>query len=178
VEFHGRQARLTIFETNVPGFRDKEVIFSEAANRLPILVQRDLTIFFHDENITGEYFPRQNYFKLTKFVAGKKVEESFIKGKGPIQNVILVPFSLREAPDLKIGSTFDLILPAEFKVKLVSIEDVNVPAGKFKAYHFTSEPPKFEIWISADNSRIPVKIKGLGGFPYVLEMKKRATKQK
>lgn len=176
IEYHGEKARLTIFETKVPGFRDKEVIFSEEATDLPILVQRDLTILLRNENITEEYSPKKHSFKLTKFVGGKKAEEYSIKGKGPIQNAILVPFSLRKKPDLKIGSTLDIILPGEFKVKLVSIEDIAVPAGKFNTYHFTSQPPKFEIWISTDSSRVPVKIKGLSGFPYTLEMKKREVR--
>ncbi|MFA7272175.1 MAG: hypothetical protein WC090_05650, partial [Candidatus Omnitrophota bacterium] len=77
----------------------------------------------------------------------------------------------------KIGSSFEITLPGEYTVRLSSIEDVTVPAGKFKAYHFTSEPRKFEIWISADKLRIPVKIKGLGAFSYTLEMKKRVARQ-
>jgi hypothetical protein len=51
---------------------------------------------------------------------------------------------------------------------------VAVPAGKFRAYHFTSAPHKFEIWITADELRLPVKIEGAGGYPYTLMMNKRA----
>lgn len=178
MEYRGQKARMTIFKTDVAGFKDKEVILSQADTYLPLLVQRDISIWFHDEDITEEYFPLQNSFKLTKFKGGKKVEEFMIKGRRPIQNAILVPFSLRGAPGLKIGSTFDVVLPGEFTVRLASIEEISVPAGRFKTYHFTSKPEKFEIWISADNLRIPVKIKGLGGIPYTLEMKKRFTKQR
>ena len=178
IEFQGKKANLIIFKTVVMGFKDKEVIFSEPGKRLPIVVQRDISIFFHNENITEEYFPQENRFQLTKFEDGKKVEEYSIKGKGPIQNAILMPFSLRGIPELKIGSAFKVILPTEYTVKLSSIEEVTVPAGKFKTYHFTSTPEKFEIWISADDSRIPVKIKGLGAFPYTMEMKSRVTKQR
>jgi hypothetical protein len=52
-----------------------------------------------------------------------------------------------------------------------------VPAGKFKAYHFTSTPKKFEIWISKDDYRIPVKIKGLGGYNYTMLMKNHYCKE-
>ncbi|MFH0856060.1 MAG: hypothetical protein V1869_06125 [Candidatus Omnitrophota bacterium] len=177
-EFHGQKANLIIFKTDVAGFKDKEVILSQADTHLPILVKRYISIWFHDENITEEYFPAQNSFRLTKLKDGKKVEEYLVKGKGPIQNAILVPFSLRGAPGLKIGSAFNVILPGEYTVKLTSIEEIRVPAGKFKTYHFTSKPEKFEIWISTDNLRIPVKIKGVGGIPYTLEMKKRLTRQR
>jgi len=176
IEYNGQKAQLTIFKTDVAGFKDKEVILSEAGTYLPILVRRDISIWLRNENITEEYSIRQNSFKLTKFQGGKKTEEYTVKGKKPIQNAILVPFSLRGAPELKIGTTFDVVLPAEYTVKLISIENINVPAGKFKTYHFTSKPEKFEIWISADDLRIPVKIKGLGGIPYTLEMKRRFTK--
>jgi len=178
LEFQGEKANLIIFQTEVTGFKDKEVIFSDPEKRLPIVVQRDISVLFHHENITEEYFPLENRFKLTKFEGGKKVEEYFIKGKGPIQNAILVPFSLRGVGELRIGSALAVILPGEYTVKLSSLEEVVVPAGKFKVYHFTSEPPKFEIWISADDLRIPVKIKGLGAFPYTMEMKKRVAKQR
>ncbi len=176
IEYRGKKASLTIFKTEAPGFKDKEVIFSDSDTSIPFFVQREISIFLHDESITEEYFPSEHYFKLTKFVGGKKVEESRIKGKGPIQNAVLVPFSLRNASRLAIEGTFKVILPGEFTVKLISVEDVVVPAGKFRAYHFTSEPAKFEIWISADNLRLPVKIRGLGGIPYTLEMKKRTFK--
>jgi len=177
LEFRGKKARLIVFRTEAAGFKDKEVIFSESDLSLPLLVKRDITFLFHKENITEEYFPNENSFKLTKFKGDKKTEEYSVKGKRPIQNAILVPFSLRGVADLKIGSSFAITLPGEYTVKLSSIEDITVPAGKFKAYHFTSEPAKFEIWISADDLRIPVKIKGLGAFPYTLEMKKRVVQQ-
>lgn len=178
IEYRGKKANLIIFKTEAPGFKDKEVIFSDRESSIPFFVQREISLFFRDENITEEYFPEEHYFNLTKFVGGKKVEESRISGKGPIQNAILVPFSLRNSSRLGIGSTFKVILPGEFTVKLVSLEDVAVPAGKFRAYHFTSKPEKFEIWISADDLRIPVKIRGLGGIPYTMEMRKRISRQR
>jgi len=178
IEYSGSKVNLCVFKTKVTGFEDKEVIFSDVQTRLPVLVKRDISIWIHKENITEEYFPKNNSLKLTKFEGGKKTEEYFIKGSAPIQSAILVPFSLRNVPDLKIGSTFDIVLPQEFRVKLSSTEEVIVPAGTFKAYHFTSTPPKFEIWISADELRLPVKIKGLGAFSYTLEMKKRVASKR
>ena len=71
-----------------------------------------------------------------------------------------------------MGWTFIAELPTQqFKIELIAIEDVNVPAGTFKCYHFTSVPKKFEIWVTTDERRIPVKIKGMGNFGYILVMK-------
>lgn len=178
VEYHGTKANMIVFKTNMPGFEDKEVIFSEAATGLPIFVDRDISILFRNEHITEEYSSRDFSLKVTKFQKDRKVDEYSLKRKGPLQNAVLLPFSLRNAPELQIGSIFNVILLKEFDVKVGPVEDIVVPAGKFKAYHLTSSPEKFEIWISADKEKLPVKIKGLGALPYVLEMKTRVSRQK
>jgi len=177
VDFRGNKSNLVVFRTHLPGFTDKETIYSDIKTKLPIFVERDLSIFGQKEYILEEYYSLVNTLNIIKFKKGKIVDQYFFKGRAPIQNAILVPFLLRNEKELKIGSTFDIILPQEYKVKLVAIVDVKVAAGEFKAYHFTSVPAKFEIWISADNFRLPVKMKGVG-FPYTLEMKKHSLKEK
>lgn len=177
VDYGGRKVNLVVFKTQAVGFKDTEKIYSSPDDYLPIRVERDVSMWLHQEYITEEYFPLENRMSITKFEGGRKTEEYFYKADRPINNAILIPFSLRKIPDLKIGWTYDIRLPAEFKVKLAGIEDVIVPAGKFKAYHFTSTPPKFEIWISYDRLKIPVKIKGLGAFSYTMAMKKHILKK-
>ena len=56
------------------------------------------------------------------------------------------------------------------------MEEIGIPAGKFKVYHFTSNPNKFEIWITQDPLRLPVKIKGAGGLGYTLVMESYKNK--
>ncbi len=178
VEFQGNKANLVTFKTKVAGFKDTETIYSNPDTYLPIRVERNISsMWLHKEYIVEEYFSQESTLKIDKFEGGKKTKEYNFKGKGPINNAILLPFSLRKVPNLGIGWSCEIILPEVFRVRLVNIEDVTVPAGKFRAYHFTSSPPKFEIWISADDSRIPVKIKGLGGLSYTLSMKKRILKE-
>jgi hypothetical protein len=177
VDFRGRKANLVIFSTQVAGFKDTEKIYSEPDTYLPLSVERDLYIWFHKEYLVEEYSSKENKLNITKFEGGKKTAEYFYQVKGPIHNAILLPFFLRQVPDLRIGWTYDIRLPEEFRVKLVSIEDIAVPAGRYKAYHFTSIPPKFEVWISTDSLRLPVKIKGLSGIPYALAMQKHTLKK-
>ncbi len=177
VDYGGRKMNLVVFKTQVVGFNDTEKIYSAPGDYLPLRVERDISMWLHREYLTEEYFPLENRMSITKFEGGRKTQEYFYKADRPINNAILVPFSLRRIPDLKIGWTYDIRLPAEFKVKLAGIEEVAVPAGKFKAYHFTSTPPKFEIWISNDRLRIPVKIKGLGAFSYTMAMKEYILKK-
>ena len=171
VEFRGRKTNLVIFKTQVTGFKDTETIYSDPETRFPLWIERDLLIWLKKEYLTEEYVKDENRLIITKFKNGRKTEEHQFKGSGPIHNAVLLPFSLRKIPDLRIGWSYKIRIPNEFKVKLVSIEDVTVPAGKFKAYHFTSTPHKFEIWLSVDKLRLPVKIKGAGGYPYTLVMK-------
>jgi len=175
VEFRGRKLNLTIFETEVAGFKDRELIYSDPKTGLPFWVERNVSDWFGKEFLTEDYMQNDRKLLITKYKGGKKVKDYRFSAKGPIDNAVLIPFSLRNTKDLMVGWSSTIWLPQEFKVKCTSIEEVKVNAGRFKAYHFTSTPPKFEIWISADELRLPVKIKGLDGIPYSLIMSKRVT---
>jgi len=175
VDFRGRKLNLVIFKTEVAGFKDTEKIYSDPSNGLPLWVERDISMWLKKEYITEQYIPQAKSLMITKYnkARNKKIEQHFFTADGPIHNAVLLPFIIRREPNLTIGWSYDIRLPDKMKVTLASIEEVAVPAGKFKAYHFTSVPHKFEIWITADKARIPVKIKGVG-FPYTLVMEKRA----
>ena len=177
VELYGKQVNLVTFKTSVFGFNDLETIYSDVSTDLPIRVEREISFLLHDEYIEESYFPEVGKLIIEKFEGTKKVEEFNFKANGPIHNAIILPFSLRRVPDLNIGWSLDVRLPDEFKVTLTSIEEVVVPAGTFETYHFTSQPEKFEIWITTDSLRIPVKIKGCGGMNYTLSMMKRTLKE-
>lgn len=176
MEFRGRKANLVIFKTQVTGFKDTETIYSDPETGLPLWIERDLSFLFKKEYLTEEYIKDENRLVISKFQDNKKVTEYKFKANGPIHCAVLLPFSLRNIPDLNIGWSYTIRLPDEFEVKLASIEDVVVPAGKFKAYHFISSPHKFEIWITADKLRLPVKIEGTGGYPYTLMMRKHVIR--
>ena len=103
--------------------------------------------------------------------------EKVIKADGPIQNMNTLLFYLRKQPDLKIGWHLTAKVPNEFELtefdlKLLSIDEITVPAGKFQAYHFKSIPDDFEIWINEGTPRVPLKIQGKGSVKYTLSMKK------
>lgn len=176
-QVEGKKLNLVVFKTKVATFDDTEKIYSDPDTSLPVKVERYISMWPVKEYITEDYIASQNKLVIKKFEGGKLKEEFEFKGKGPIHNAVLLPFSLRRAADLNIGWAMDIRFPAEFRVTLSSIEDVTVPAGTFKAYHFTSVPPKFEIWISKDSQRVPLKIKGLDIFPYTLLMKERRLKE-
>jgi hypothetical protein len=171
VTLEGREVNLMTFQTQLARFNDLEKIYSDMRTFLPLKVERDVFIWPKQEKITESYDQDNFILNITKF-RGQKKEEAIIKKEGAIHNAILLPFHVRMVPELEVGWSLLARLPTqEFMIKLSSIEDVTVPAGTFKAYRFESIPKKFEIWVSADERRIPVKIKGAGFMGYTLVMK-------
>ena len=170
VDFNGQKLKLITFRTIVTGFDDLEKIYADPNTGLPIRVERYISWPFSKEHLVEEYPPGRNSLIIKKYIDNKMVEEHSFSAKGPIHNAILLPFYLRATRDLSVGWNFDVRLPEEFKVTLVSIDEIYLPTGKFTAYHFSSSPHKFEIWISKDEKRIPLIIKGMGGLDYSMQM--------
>jgi len=176
VDLKGVKVNLVTFKTQVPFFKDTEKIYSDPQTSLPYRIERDISGMFGKEYIIEEYNQKKFTLTLKKFKGKKLVSEQVIKAGGPIHNAILLPFSLRKRQDLAIGWHMTARLPNEFKVEIVSIDEITVPAGKFQAYHFKSKPDKFEIWLNKNNPRLPLKIQGKGIFDYALLMKEYGLK--
>jgi len=177
VDFLGKKMRFCTFHTQVLGFDDLEKIYSDPKTFLPLRVERNISMLTGKEYLVEEYFPKDGVLITRKYKGGKQVDQYDFKADMPIQNAILLPFSLRREPNLDIGWSLTVYFPDKYKVTLVSIEEIEVPAGKFMTYHFTSEPHKFETWITKDDLRIPIKIKGAGGIGYTLSMKKHSMRK-
>lgn len=171
VELDGKMANLMSFETRLARFSDKEKIHSAAGTFLPLKIEREVSNWPFLEKISEHY--DQDKFTLTIIKnKGKSSQQRVIRKDGPIHNSIILPFVLRNIPELALGWSMTANLPSQrFEIKLSSLETLKLPSGEFKAYHFQSNPPKFEIWVSADERRIPLKIKGAGPLGYTLVMK-------
>jgi hypothetical protein len=170
VVLDGHTVRFCTFRTRAMGFDDTEKIYSDPESGMPLRVERNISYWLSKERIEEEYDQKNFTLTVTKSVKGKKQERVVFKGDGPIHNAILLPFSLRQVSGLTVGWTATVRFPLKFEVRLGSIREIETPAGKFKAYYFTSNPNKFEIWISKDALRLPIKIKGAGGLGYTLVM--------
>ena len=170
-ELEGERIHLMTFSTDVIGFQDTEKVYSHPDSLLPRRVERDVSWWFGKERIIEEYDQKNFTVTIKKFKGNKKVDEQVLKGDGPIYNAILLPFYPRIISNLDIGWSFTFRLPQTFEVKLVSIDEIKINGARRNAYHFTSNPDKFEIWVSKDDFRLPLKIKGKGGFNYSLLMK-------
>ncbi|MDD5432861.1 MAG: DUF3108 domain-containing protein [Candidatus Omnitrophica bacterium] len=170
---NGEEMLLMTFETRLARFFDLEKIYCNPVSFLPVKIERKISHWPLDEKITEEYDQKNFIVKINK-VAGDKKEERVIKKDNVINNAILLPYFVRSLgevkPDFNLVARFPL---QDFVITLDGKEEVSVPAGKFMAYHFVSKPKRFEIWLSADKDRIPLKIKGANGLGYTLAMKER-----
>jgi len=172
-KLEGKNAILMTFETRVTGFHDLETIYSDPATFLPLRVTRQLDGLTINEDITEDYDQKNFVLTLTKFKGKEKISEQKFDNRGrAIYNAVSLPFYLRRIPELKIGwSLMTQFGNTEYNIIMVSIENLETPLGKFETYRFESQPRKFEIWVTADKRRIPVKIKDAGMLGYALTMK-------
>lgn len=174
VQLNGRLLNVMTVETKLTRFTDMEKIYSDPQTLLPIRVERDILNWLTRERITEDY--DQDNFTVTIIKNnGAKQKKLVIRKDSHIHNSVLLPYYVRRMPSLDLGKIIIANLPTRrLEIKLVSIENIKVPAGTFKAFHFKSTPKQIEIWISADERRIPLKIQGTGLFGYSMVMSEYA----
>jgi uncharacterized phage-like protein YoqJ len=157
------------FHTQAMSFNDRETIYYDSSTFLPLVVERKISKPLTPEKITEVYDQEKFRLTITNQRFGTRITE--IQSAEPINNSILLPFFVRDAKDLGVGWTFTANLPqGKYVIKLIRTEEVEVPAGKFEAYYFESEPSKIKIWIATDKNRIPLRIDGTNGIGYKMMM--------
>ncbi|OGX23387.1 MAG: hypothetical protein A3J51_03175 [Omnitrophica WOR_2 bacterium RIFCSPHIGHO2_02_FULL_45_21] len=170
-QINGKKVSLMTFETKLIRFSDLETIYSDTNSFLPLKVERDISSWPIHEKIT-EHYDQENFILTIRKDKGREKRQVVIRKNSPIHNAIMLPFYVRRQDKLNLGWSMIANLPSQqFEINLVSIEELKVPAGTFKAYRFKSNPDRFEIWLSADERKIPLKIKGAGTLGYTLVMK-------
>ena len=177
VDLNGVTANLVTLKSKILFVEVMENIFYDPESSLPYKTERTNSGFWSKEYRTEEYDQNKFTVVIKKFKGKKLVKEQIIKSDGPIQNVNTLLFYLRKQPDLKIGWHFTAKVLDEFKLlefdlKLVSIDEITVPAGRFQAYHFKSIPAKFEIWMNKIAPQVALKIKIKGVVDCCILMKK------
>ncbi|MBP7215938.1 MAG: hypothetical protein KBA46_01510 [Candidatus Omnitrophica bacterium] len=171
VSLNNKNVNKMMFTTRLVRFSDIETIYSDPVSNLPIKVERYVGVWPQPEQIIEEY-DQQAYTVNIYKKKGSKEQTLVFKREAPLHNAVLLPFFVRDIPDLAVGWTFQAQFPLDaYTISLVAIEDIKLSSGTFKAFRFESVPKKFEIWVSADEQRIPLKIKGASGIGYNLVMK-------
>jgi len=159
------------FETKLPRFKDNEKIYCDPETFLPLRVEREISSWPKYEKITEVYDQEKFSLHIVKTENGRDQKTDFQKDS-VIHNAILLPYSVRQVADPTVGWNFQANLPTQrFLIQLAGIEKLKIVAGTFQAYRFKSTPERFEIWISADEKKIPLKIKGMAGIGYTLVMR-------
>ncbi|MFA5005117.1 MAG: DUF3108 domain-containing protein [Candidatus Omnitrophota bacterium] len=163
VDFKGVKADLVTLKSKILFVEVMENIFYDPESLLPYRTERTNSGLWFNEYRTEEYDQKQFTVVIRKFKNKKLVKEQVIKADGPIQNMNTLLFYLRKQPELKIGWHYAAKVVGELKLlkfdlKLISIDEIVVPGGKFQAYHFISVPDTFEIWIDKNSPRIPLRI--------------------
>jgi len=171
VKLDGKLLSVMVFETSLPRFKDTEIIYSDPKTFLPIKIERNILGFLSKEEITENYDQKEFTVTIKKRKGGRE-ESIAIKKDGPIHNAILLPHFVRYIAKLDPEKTLLVNLPSrQIEIKLVSTEEITVPAGTFKTYHFKSTPKQIEIWLSADSRRIPVKIQSTAALGYLMVLR-------
>ena len=166
VDLKGAKASLVTIKSKILFVEVAEKIFYDPETSLPYKTERTNSGLWIKEYRTEEYDQNKFTVVIKKFKGKKliKAVEKMIKTDGPVQNMNTLLLYLRKQPNLKIGWHLTTKVPnelelTEFDLKLISIDEIIVPGGKFQAYHFKSVPDTFEIWIDKSGPRIPLKIK-------------------
>jgi hypothetical protein len=164
VDFKGAKANLITLKSKILFIEVMEKIFYDPESLLPYKTERTTSGLWIKEYRTEEYDQKKFTVVIKKFKGTKLLMEKIIKADSPIQNVNLLLFYLRKQPNLRIGWHFTTNVLEELKLlrvdlKLLSIGEVIVPAGKFQAYHFKSTPDKFEIWMNKNTPQVALKIR-------------------
>jgi len=176
VDLKGLKANLVTVKSKILFVEVIEKIFYDPESSLPYKTERTNSGFWIKDVRIEEYDQSKFTVVIKKFRNKKLVKEQLIKTDGPIQNMNTLLFYLRKQPDLKIGWHFTAkvlneLKLVEYDLKLLAIDEIIVPGGKFQAYHFKSVPDTFEIWLDKSSPRIPLKIKIKGVVSCSLLMK-------
>jgi hypothetical protein len=156
----GKDVHLIIFYTNTMNFKDKETIYADIDNFLPLRIERSINNWGKKIYIIEEY-DQKNYTVTITRIGRRHKKLKQIQKNAHIQNAILLTFLYRKLRDFEIGKDFPVTLPlAELVMRFTKKSRIKVPYGLYEAYLAESFPKGYRIWFEESNKAIPVKISG------------------
>ena len=161
---YGKDALLIVFTSKGFHFYDQEKIYLDPKTFYPIAVKRDLDIFGNKEQIEEKYDALKGTVIISKMVKGK-LEELTIKKDLPLDNLYCFIYRLRNLSNLKVGYSFDIVLPtADVKIAVKEKRRFKAMGKKFNTFFMQSVPKKYRIWFDDSDSMVPLRIDGAVGF--------------
>jgi len=168
----GKDFYYVTFVTKVPGFDDTEEIYAYKDTFLPYKITRSIK--------RGGYFP----LKITEDYDQKKHEVHIrrvgmlvamgdtIRKSGPIHNPLLLTYYYRMQSLSSLPASYPVSIPkADFEIVLKGKQFVKTKLGGRVVYVFKGEPSKFTFWLTADEKKLPVEIRGHNLFDYSFVIK-------
>lgn len=168
----GQSVYHVTFFTKTAALRDTEELYADKDTFLPIEVRRTVRkkIGFSDSII--ERYDQKGYRVDISQESKLRKNEFFIEKDSPIHNAILLVYYCRTMETFDKNKPIKINLPtSEFDVMYNGVETLETRLGEFRAHVFTSEPPKFKLWLSNDERKTPLKIQNPGRLGYCLEIK-------
>ncbi|MDP6685727.1 MAG: DUF3108 domain-containing protein [Candidatus Omnitrophota bacterium] len=160
------------FSTRITALTDVEELYAEKETFLPVEVHRTIKKFGTFTTRVIEKYDQEAFRVDIKQKTKFRKKEFSIEKDRPIHNAILLSYFCRTRESFSKKETFDITIPAiDFKVMFAGEEIIETPLGKFNAYLFTSDPPKFKLWLSTDEKRIPLMIENPSKIGYSLVIK-------
>ncbi len=166
----GEKYQHIIFKASTLSVKDEDDVKGSLDFSFPVRVDRDVTLFGKKELISERYSSDRRSVNISKIVNGSIEPEQFIQSKDDINNVFLLLYQLRNDEEIGLGKVYVINLPTQkFELVVDSKKKIKVPLGEFDVFYLESRPPKYKIWLQAQESRLPVKIQGLvaGGMLYL-----------
>jgi len=171
-DLKGRGLYHITFYTAIPTLRDTEELYADKKTFLPIEVHRTIKkkIGFGDR--IKEIYDQDDFVVRIHQKSKLRSRDFSIEKDSPIHNAILLSYYYRTHDRFSKGDRFKVTLPTiDLDVIFNGIETLDTSIGTYQAYTFTSNPPKFKLWLSSDEKRIPLKIENPGTLGYSLEIK-------
>lgn len=160
------------FDTDVCGFRDREEIYAYKDTFLPYKIIRNITRMESFPAVITESYDQEAYKVHIKNRGSLLTRNSTIKKKAPLHNAILLMYYFRSKETYIKDEKVNVVLPsAKFDIALTGEEKISTGLGEREAFIFEGNPSKFTFWLSADDKKAPLKIKGHGMLNYVFLLK-------
>jgi len=145
--------------TEITMLEDVEEIYDYKDTFLPYRINRTIKRGGYFPTEIEERYDQEAYDIKIKKKGNLFTQNSSIKREGPISNAILLTYLYRAKSDIANIDTYKVILPTtDFDVVMNGTEKLMTCFGERDAYVFKGDPPNFTFWLSADESRIPLKM--------------------
>lgn len=169
-EENGKKYQHIVFKASTLSVQDEDSVEGDLSFSHPLKVDRNVSLFGKKELISELYSEDRKTVNISKTVNAVLQSPERITSQEKLTNVFLLIYSLRNDKEIKVGRVYPINLPTQkFELIVDSRKKIKVPLGEFDVFYLESRPPKYKIWLQAQNSRLPVRIQGLvaGGMVYL-----------